>query len=386
MAYITIPIETDEDANASSVFDFIASRFPGWTPSEGQLDVWIILALARLAADLKDQAANVSDDIFRYFGPMLGVTPFDDVPAQAMTNWVLTDNAGHTITAGTRVGVLDDNLDTHEFTVGADIIVPAGTTVANGVSIVASNAGISENGIGNAGSQAVPLDGTVWVSTITMVGPTSGGQDAEDDPTYLGRLSSVLQTMTPRPILPNDFAILARDIAGVVRSTAIDGYNPANGTYNNERMVDVIVADVNGNALASSVKTSVQTYLDGLREVNFVVNVGDPNYTTIHVRWDVNMWTGNDATALASDINAAIQGFLNPATWGVPPGGDPTAWYNRPVVKVNDLISVVGNVLGVKDVNTLTISTDGVTFGTTDITMTGAAPLPLAGTTSGTVH
>lgn len=386
MTYVSIPIETDEDLTSAEAFDYIASQFDGWAPSEGQLDTWLIMAVARLASDLKDTASGVSTDIFRYFGRLMGVTPFDDIPASVITNWTLTDTAGHTILAGTRVGVYDENLDTHEFLVAADTVVPAGTAVANGIQITSANAGTLDNGLGANGSQAIPLDGTVWVASITLTSATGGGADAEEDDAYMDRLSSVLTTMSPRPILANDFAILARDIAGVDKAIAIDGYNPANSSYNNERMIAVAVTDSAGNAVSGTIKTSVQTYLDGLREVNFVVNVIDPTYTTIDVQWDVNMWPGYDSATLSTNINAAIAAFLNPATWGQPPGGDPNLWYARSVVKVNDLIAAIGNVDGVKDVNTVTMRTGAGSFATTDITIAGAAPLPRTGTTTGTVH
>lgn len=384
--YIHVPIETDEDATAAAAFDYLVGQFIGWTPSAGQLDVWIIMAVARMAADLKDLASDVSTDIFRYFGPLVGVTPFDEIPATALTNWVLSNNLGRTIPQGTRVGILDANLDSHEFTVSQDVVVPPGTALANNVPITSSVAGTISNAIGIAGAQEIPLDGESWITTITLVAPSSGGQDAEDDDTYLNRLADTLRTMSPRPIIPNDFAILARDIAGVGRAAALDGYNPATTTFGNERMVAVAVTDAAGVAVSGAIKAAVDTYLQSLREVNFIVNVIDPTYTTIDLQYDVNAWPGYDFPSLQTDIAAAVTAFLSPKTWGTPPGGDPHTWYNRPNVKINDLISAIGAVLGVKDVNTVTIRTGVAAYAAADIVLAGAAVLPQPGAIAGAVH
>jgi uncharacterized phage protein gp47/JayE len=65
--------------------------------------------------------------------------------------------------------------------------------------------------------------------TVTLDAPTAGGVDAESDADYLDRLHELLTLLAPRPILPNDFAVLARTVAGVGRATAIDLYNPTTG-------------------------------------------------------------------------------------------------------------------------------------------------------------
>ena len=121
--------------------------------------------------------------------------------------------------------------------------------------------------------------------------------------------------MTPRPILPQDFAVLARDIAGVERATAIDGYNPADQTTNNERMVTVAVVDADGEALNATIKQQVDDYLESLREVNFIVHVVDPNYTTIDVTFNVKAIPGYTASELEAATEAAIANYLSPANW-----------------------------------------------------------------------
>ena len=72
------------------------------------LDVWIIRAISQLASDNRNVASDVQDDIFRYFGSsLMGIQPVDATPAIGNTTWTLTDYLGHTIPAGTTVGITD---------------------------------------------------------------------------------------------------------------------------------------------------------------------------------------------------------------------------------------------------------------------------------------
>ena len=129
MAYIRVPLETNPSDLAQDVFDYINGQAPDWIPSEGNLDVWIIRAMAQMASETRDLATDVQDDIFRYFGATLvGVQPIDATAAQGNTTWTLNDSNGHTISAGTTVGIIDANNNVIPFQVASDV------TVANGQS------------------------------------------------------------------------------------------------------------------------------------------------------------------------------------------------------------------------------------------------------------
>lgn len=71
-----------------------------------------------------------------------------------------------------------------------------------------------------------------FISSIQSTTTTSGGENAETTDQYLNRLSEELQLLTPRPILPNDFAVLAVQTPNVdvFRAGAINGLNPFSNT------------------------------------------------------------------------------------------------------------------------------------------------------------
>jgi uncharacterized phage protein gp47/JayE len=252
------------------------------------------------------------------------------------------DASGYTIPAGTVVSYPVSGDRQLFFQVESDVVIaPGSTSTADGeVVLVALDPGTEANGL--SGSGFSPVDALAFVVGIEATSPSAGGATAESDDEYLSRLREELQLLAPRPILPNEFAVLAQRIPGVDRAIAIDGYNPTNGTYNNERMITVALADENGNAVSSSVKTAVSTYLDSLREVNFVVHTIDPTYTTIDVTVTVKKTSTASTQAVSEAVVAALQEYLNPQNWD---------WST--VVRYNELISLIDQVPGVDYVDTL---------------------------------
>jgi Baseplate J-like protein len=229
VSYIDFPIETDPEVLTADALDQLMSAISGWVPQEGHLEVWVLEVISRINAETRDVASRVPVSIFRYFGKsLLGLSPIDAARARVDTTWTVVDNAGYTIPAGTVVAYPVSGDQQVYFEVAADVVIEAGsdTSATGEVELVALEAGTEANGLA-AGSSWQLVDAFAFVDTITSAASTSGGVDAETDAEYLDRLRTELQLLSPRPILPNDFAVLAQRIAGVERATAIDGYIPA---------------------------------------------------------------------------------------------------------------------------------------------------------------
>jgi hypothetical protein len=303
---------------------------------------------------------------------------------------------------------------------------------------------------------------------------SAGGVDAENDIAYRDRLAAELTLSSPRPILPDDFAILARNVTGVTRALAVNGSIPArtnpagrhhgiphgwhihphllgqttrdrlqrhggdgadapracrtsvtmtssspaatagharwssSALWRDERRGDdahgfpdgrlepggcgddadgrragsyvtVVPIDSTGLPVSAATRAAVVTYLDGLREVSFVVKATTPTYTTINIAYTIKVAAGYDATAVKNACDAALTAFLSPATWG---GGDesPPVWRSGEVtVRLGEVYGALYAVAGVQYVSSLTINS-----GTSDVTLTGVAPLPSVGTITGT--
>ena len=143
-------------------------------------------------------------------------------------------------------------------------------------------------------------------------------------------------------------------------------------------MVCVVPLDASGTGCSAVVRAAVKTYLDGLREVSFEVNVATPTYTAINVTYAVHVAAGYDSATVVTACTAAVTAYLSPASWG---GGSdsPPVWRSgETVVRYLAVSAVIAQVPGVQYVSTLAVNA-----GTSDVTLTGTAPLPAVGTITG---
>lgn len=224
--YIDIPIDTDPQDILNDAISYLQSVMPGWDPNTPNLDVWILMAVVAGAAEARDVASAVPKSIFRYFGANLaGVPPIDATPASSTVTFTAVDNAGYTVPAGTLVSI-DSGGTPIPFATQLDAVIPPGSTTVTNVQIVAVDAGADGSDLGSIGGAITLIDPLSFVSSVTLLAVTTGGVDAESDDDYLDRLAAELSLLAPRPILPDDFAVFARNISGVDRAVAIDGYNP----------------------------------------------------------------------------------------------------------------------------------------------------------------
>lgn len=392
LSYITYPIEVDAAEILATAVAAVQVRFPDWEAKDPNLDFAILQSWATEAAQLRELASSVPDAIFRVFGSsLMDLPPTDASPATVATTWTMIDSAGYTIPTGTLVSIPTTG-DSNEFfqTVSDVVILPGSTSTAvGGVIVVATIDGAAANGLGAASDPVNNESSLAYVDSIIQEATTAGGTDAEQDSDYFDRLKQQLQLMSPRLIIPSDYAAAARFL-GAHRSLAIDGYNPGSGgTYNNPRTVSIANVDIDGNNLGSPLKTIIDNYCQAQREVNFNVFIIDPTINGIDVATTVTALPGFDHTMLQTDVVAAINDFLDKARWA----RDPTArdanagitWVNKTVLRFQDVSAVVRGVLGVDHWTVLTICIHSGTPGTADINLTGAAPLADATTVAVTV-
>ena len=389
MAYIPVEIDTEPTDLAEDAFAYIEEQVPGWLPSPGNLEAWLVEALAQLAGELRTLVELVPDAIFAYYGEsVLGLPPYPATQATAETTWTAIDSVGYTVDAGTLVAVEPPaSTEGYGFEVVSAFTIPAGQTQKTDVLIRALEAGADASG--RSGDVAV-LDQLDFIEQVVLEGPTSGGTDAETTEAYLARLSDLLTLLSPRPILPQDFAVMAqRSIPEIARATAIDLYDPGPPPVTDSpRSVTVAVVGADGEPVSAAVKQEADDLLQSQREVNFLVHVIDPEYTTIDVAFDARAYPGYEPTDVHDRVVAELQAYLSPATWGVPPYGDTSAqsWINDTTIRYLELTQIVNEVEGVHYVASLTFAKGGQTKGTADVVMTGVAPLPRPGAIAGTVE
>jgi hypothetical protein len=390
--YVSYPIDSNTVDLLDDAYSLIKNKVPAWVENDANLDTWILQVAAAQASDLRGIAQDVPDTIFQFFGAtLMGIPPLDATPAMVASTWTMTDTLGHFIPAGTQVMIADDVGVNHAFQTTVDIAIPSGqsATGVGEITLSSVETGAALSGLGGNNYQATLLDTLAFIQSVILTGETSGGQDAELSSEYLDRLTRKLQRLSNRPVLASDFSLAALDIPGVFRSVTLDGYNPTNVTYNNERTVAIAAVDENGAPIIASVKTQLQTYLDGQRETNFVVNVFDPIVTPIDVTFNVKCIVGYTQASVQAAAVAAIQTYLNPANWGQDPAiTDASAavqtWVNTPIVYYNKVMNVLGQASGVDRVLSMTMALSGGALGTADLTLPGTATLTSPGTINGT--
>lgn len=380
--YITYPVVTDARDLMTRAFNFMKLKIPNWQPAEPNLDVWIIEAAADQGADIASLTSQVPTTIFRFGGNSLfRFPPIDATAATVTSTWYFNDTVDHLIRAGTQLGIRDNNGNLVPFKVLVDYEHAGGTsnTPAGAVVLIAVTPGSEATDIGFSGDNAELLDTISWVNYVNITAATSGGVDAETDQEYLDRIAVKLQTITPTPILAPDFSILARDVPGVQRAVTLDGYNPSGDTFGNEKMVTVFALDDLGVPVGAGVKTAISDYLEGLRELNFVVNTADPTMHEIDYTVHAQRQAGYTQIDVASRIVTAIKSFSDPRLWGVGPSdnpNDPVTWNNTNTIRYLDLAARVGNVSGVDHITLLTLGLHGGAQAAADLTMTGRVPVP----------
>jgi hypothetical protein len=373
-----LPIDATPAAIEEGIYDYIQTKWAEWEPADGNLEVWIVKALALRLSELNETAVDVADEIFATYGAMRNIPRYAAAPAVAESTWTMIDSTGYTIAAGTQVAVPVSGNESIAFEVAAEVVVPPSSTTAT-VSLVALESGTAANGL--SGNPTL-IDALVFVNTITLTGPTANGVDEEELGAYLDRLKERLEISTETPIIPRDFEILARTYFPFVsRAVARDGFDPSDDSEDNERMIALAVMDSAGEPLTAPQKTQVEDFLQSKREVNFVVNVIDANYTTIDVTYTFTALAGYDSAAVRTQVNAALTTYLSPAEWGRVPGYGMNAsdFVRQPTVRYFEIISLIDRVPGVDYVNSVTINKDGDTPGTADLTLTGAVPLTRPG-------
>jgi uncharacterized phage protein gp47/JayE len=247
----------------------------------------------------------------------------------------------------------------------------------------------------NAGADGNDLTGPVslitalsFVNSVELTGPTTSGVDEEDEDDYLNRLAEELQLMSPRPIVPHDFEVLARKNPAVSRAVAIDGWNTPPDTLGSERMIGLSAIDAAGEPVVTAVKNELVAYLESLTEVNFVVGVRNPEYTVVDVTVTVRAAPGFSTAQLQIAIESQLAAFFSPSNWGAPLfSSDPNQWSNQTVVRLSDLTHAIMQVEGVSYIESgPNIGLAGGAQTSADHNLTGTVALTRPGVMAVTVN
>jgi hypothetical protein len=388
----TIAPDADVAQIEQAIYNFITSYYPNWEPNDGNLEVWISKAVARIGGDIWDLTKDVTTEIFKQFGQtIVNIPPIGAQVSTGLTTWTMVDDGGYTIRDGTMLSITPSPSDDPiGFVVVGDFVVPSGSTTTGLGEVVIQSI---ETGAATADLTGDPelIDALAFVADngIAMEGATTGGADDEDADVYLNRLVEEIQLFSPRPVVARDFATLAKRVPGVARAVGIDNLNPVDHTTDNEKMVAIAAVDANGVAVGAGVKDQIEALyaINGPyeREANFIVNVFDVTVNEVDIDLTVKARPQWDTVVLQDVIDGKLREWLNPIAWGTDPYR-PGIWNNTKKITQPDIIQQAMNARGVFYITAgPTFALHGDPLGTADLDLVGDAPVVVANTITVTV-
>lgn len=407
--YIQLELMLDVDSLTLTGIEYMEDAFDGWERNPGNPDTVMIEGAGQIAGEVYDQASAMPPEAMVRIGTTIYNIPMlDGTEAVADATFVFDDTTQPgMIDAGTYVSVPGPAGEGVLFATVDDINPYPNATIT--VQLISDVTGSAANG---AFGDAELVDPVLGLVSITVT-EASGGTDEETALEYLDRLSTLLTTLSPRPILPQDHATLvAIGVPGVLRATAINllcpgtsshptairdpnevlyfqGKTPPEGVpttdlTNEPRCTTVALIPEDPNLDATGIHNLMQAawdYLDANREVNFLNYVIEPSYFTIDVQGEVHPYSGyTEADAIAA-AEAMIKSWLDPTQYGSSPGSTTgKEWINDTVIRHDEAVDYANRGAGVWWTQNIQmkLSTDSI-WTSGDIQMSGVAPMPRYG-------
>lgn len=385
--YVALP---DDDESPIALLqdskDYLADNVDGWAPSDAALEVRSLAADADEGATLYALLRERATDWFRDFAQdFLRVAPLEAIPASTITTWTARaapGPSGQEITAGTQI-ILASPAGPQAFEVVVPAVIAGGATTATAVSVQALNPGAD----GNGSDGPVQFDDRpAWVAAVTVDTPATGGRDGQDDDAYLAVARGAAQLLSRSPILPPDLELAAQQHPQVARALVRDLYDDTTGLSNQERTASIYPVRITGLACDAQTKAALLADIVPRLVANTVIRVADPTYTTVNAAVTVAKTADADSADVAARVEAAVRaGPISPALFGQPALGETRAWKLRTKVRRYEVAVAADGVDGVDYVDLVQLSAGGAAVSNADVTLTGSAPLPLAGTVTITV-
>lgn len=369
MSYVAYPMTVDINAIVAGVIADIATD-TGVTPNEGDPVFALAEALALRIAETRVVMVDVAAAIFDAFGQkVVGVTRVPAAAATMTVEFTVTDTAGYTIPAGTRLVYRRTGSDMVAFATTTELTIDPGDTTGT-VEAQAIVAGTDANDL--VAADLALADPLAYVTAVESTTTTSGGVDAETPVDYLDRLAEELRLLSLVPRLEDEYALVARRVPGVYRARDIARYDADTDTPDSPGHVTVIVVDEDGAALSAGVKSDVEDVLDSddTRALNVIVHVIDPTLQAVTVDFTAVAEAGADPTTVELAAIAAVENYLGPGTWAGG-GEDPPVWRDVDTIRYLELAALLNGVSGLDYLTALTL--DG---GTANVALTGVGALP----------
>jgi hypothetical protein len=184
--------------------DYAALAFPDLAIRPGTLEDALFQAMSYVSGEVIASINRLPNGLMEGILNLLGFARIQSTFATGTVQFIMIDDAGASIPAGTQVGYTEsvEGLSTfHTFTTTTATTVPEGETISSPVNIVADAAGEKPSLL--SGQTMVVVSASNRILSAALASDLTSGEAAENNTeyfsrgaTYLGSLSSALATAT----------------------------------------------------------------------------------------------------------------------------------------------------------------------------------------------
>lgn len=347
------------DSDAQTVYDtaveYAKTSLPEFTPRVGTIENAILEASAYMTSNLIASINRLPDGLLTGLLSLMGFSRIEATPAGGVVQFELTISSGATISAGTVVSYdvfdVDGVLTQYFFATNEDLIIASGNTTGS-VGVTAVD---SQRYPDIVTPQALTLVSTTpYILSSTLTSLSTVGTDAETDPeyfdravTYLGSLSASLVTASQ---LTNYIGV---NYPTVARYKVYDLTDPTDVLFTTPDaagFVTIFMCDSAGDPISTAQKTIIQNDIDSKTIAGLDVSIEDMKTFDVVVAASVVCESNYSTASVATAVSLAIESYLSISGWD---------WSE--IIDSRQLTTIASKVAGVKYVDSMDVSLDGVT-------------------------
>ena len=336
----------------------LQSRLPEWTPSETNIELAVLEAVALEVAETIYTINRLPEVMVEVLLTLYGITRDAGTSPDTTITFTMADDAGYTIPLGTEVSIPISETENLSFFTNTALVIAEGDTDGT-VAATADESTISANGIASD-TVCELVDAIESVETVVTASTIANGIAPESTELWLERGIQRLQRLTDTLVIPAHFTQAALEQSYVVRANAIDNYDPESGNDPGDDAGHITVVVYGDGAVVSSPnKSTLLTLLENNSAGNLGIHLVDPTIETVDVTVTVKKIDSFNSTTVLNSVVDALEAYLNTENW---------SWSGT--VRVNELISLISNVAGVDYVMTLTDPATDIEIGADSVLVT----------------
>jgi hypothetical protein len=375
--YVDLTIyDTDAESLLNEIITYGRSIIPEWTPAAGEIEMMLAEVFSVGAADLASYINRLPGGVLEALISLFGVERSDGVAATGTVQFTMVDTNGHTIPADTNL-VYTGGLVPLVFTTDSDLVIAAASDTGS-VAVTALTVGAAHNAV-PASATVQAVSNTTYISTVafTSANGATGGEDPDTDEVFLSRITNTFSTYSSALVTPSQ-----------IRASVLDNFSSAYrcAVYDKERYLDravssttehpgyALVAVAGQNAtnsttnfgdttLTSAQLSAIRTHLEARVPAGLQLDIMSAEIVSVSVTASVVSVSGTDTSVVETAINNALATYFDPNNWD----------WNKSVVRVNEIISIIDNVVGVDYVSSVSLA------GTSEVYPAGADNFTLSG-------